>query len=149
MHWYEVVLKCLDEGFLRNYFFLLFGHINTKTGIKLSKIFLNIQVALYLKMFRLHLIFHFSCHSSIKMLIRVNNYSFQKVFVTVKIYYVMILLVFYQYFHDFAKNWKLGFFSNFFPNIFTLLGWAGEGWGGANPGINGSGEAVSLCPGKC
>ena len=36
-------------------------------------------------------------------------------------------------------------FSTFMP----YLGGFGEGWGGANPGINGSGEAVSLCPGKC
>ena len=26
-----------------------------------------------------------------------------------------------------------------------MLGWGGEGSGDANPGINGSGEAVSLC----
>ena len=140
MSWWGLFEKC---------FFLLSGHINTKTGIKLSKIFLNIQVALNLKMVRIHSMFHFSCHFSINTLIKVDNDYFQKVFDTVKIYFVMISLVLYQYFYDFAKNWKCGFFWNFFSNIFTILGWAGEGWGDANPGINGSGEAVSLFSRKC
>ena len=36
-----------------------------------------------------------------------------------------------------------------FATFIRYLGGFGEGWGGANPGINGSGGAVSLCPGKC
>ena len=50
----------------------------------------------------------------------------------------------------FWETWKCVIFENSFPTFSPYLGGkGGEEHGDANPGINGSGEAVSLCSGKC